>query len=69
MSIMPITAMTVIMAIMAVKAKVRYVLSYGGGKNEFPGKRYNASNQHFVGNCTPVKMWSLDQSECKSMNE
>ncbi len=48
MSIMRIAAIMSIMSIMAVKSKVRCILSYGCRKNEFPGKRYNASNLIFT---------------------
>jgi hypothetical protein len=39
-----IMAIMSIMSIMAVKTKVRYIISYSCRKNEFPEKRYNASN-------------------------
>ncbi len=48
MSIMSIMAIMPIMSIMAVKSEARCMLSYGCRKNEFPGKRYNASNLFLI---------------------
>jgi hypothetical protein len=41
-----------ITAITEVIPKVGYILSYSCGKNEFPGKRYNASNLVYISQST-----------------